>query len=99
MNYQATGSGGGTKQIAEKTTDFGASDEPLTIEKLNKVCLIRFPAVISGVVPIVNINGIKENQLILTPEITAGIFAGKITNWSDPAIKNINKALPFQTPR
>lgn len=91
VNYQAIGSGGGIKQITEKTVDFGASDEPLSIEELNKQGLVQFPAVIGGVVLIINLEGVEKNELILSPDLLSDIFRGKITKWSDPAIKNLNK--------
>lgn len=91
VNYQSIGSGGGIKQITEKTVDFGATDEPLSIEELNKQGLIQFPAVIGGVVLVFNIDGVKADELLLTADLVADIFSGKITKWSDPAIKNMNK--------
>lgn len=91
VNYQAIGSGGGIKQITEKTVDFGASDEPLSIEELNKQGLLQFPAVIGGVVLIINIEGVKKDELTLNSDLISDIFRGKITKWSDPAIKNLNK--------
>src|SRR6184192_1305904 len=36
INYQSIGSGGGIKQIIEKTVDFGASDAPMTNEEMAK---------------------------------------------------------------
>ena len=66
INYQSIGSGGGIKQIKSKTVDFGASDMPLTDEDLAKDGLIQFPTVIGGVVPVVNITGIKPGQIKLT---------------------------------
>ena len=58
MNYQSIGSGGGIAQIKAKTVDFGASDMPLKPEELQAAGLIQFPAIIGGVVPVVNIEGI-----------------------------------------
>src|SRR5712691_5995065 len=58
VNYQSIGSGGGIKQITAKTVDFGASDAPLSIEKLNEIGLTQFPMVMGGVVPVVNLEGI-----------------------------------------
>ena len=63
LNYQSIGSGGGQRQITERTVDFGASDAPLEPTKLDELKLYQFPAVIGGVVPVVNIPGIKAGQL------------------------------------
>ena len=93
LNYQSIGSGGGIKQITNKTVDFGASDKPLTPEALEKAGLIQFPAVVGGVVPVVNIPGIADGQLRLTGEVLADIFLKKITKWNDPAIKSLNPSL------
>lgn len=90
MNYQSIGSGGGIKQITAKTVDFGASDAPLTVEKLNEIGLIQFPAVMGGVVPVVNIGGIKPGELKLTGQLLADIYLGKIAKWDDQAIKQLN---------
>src|SRR5512135_2518748 len=65
LNYQSIGSGGGIRQITERTVDFGASDAPLRPEQLNKDRLLQFPAVIGGVVPVVNLPGVKDGQLKL----------------------------------
>ncbi len=43
LNYQSIGSGGGIKQIQNKTVDFGASDMPLKPEELDKDGLLQFP--------------------------------------------------------
>lgn len=90
MNYQAIGSGGGIKQIEAKTVDFGATDDPLSIEEVNKRGYYQFPVVIGGVVPVVNIKGIEPGQLVLDGKTLADIFQGKINNWNDPAIKKLN---------
>ena len=93
MNYQSIGSGGGIKQIQAKTVDFGASDKPLTLEELNKSGLMQFPAVIGGVVPIVNIEGVKPGEMKLTGPVLADIFLGKIKSWGDKAITDLNPTL------
>ena len=90
LNYQSIGSGGGIKQIKSKTVDFGASDMPLKKDELEKEGLVQFPAIIGGVVPVVNIAGIKPGQLKFTPEVLADIYLGKITKWDDPAIVKLN---------
>lgn len=93
VNYQGIGSGGGIRQVTARTVDFGASDEPLSHEKVVKNNFLQFPALIGGVVLIVNIDGIKENQLILSPDVISDIFAGKITKWNDEKILKHNKDL------
>ena len=93
MNYQSIGSGGGIKQITAKTVDFGASDMPLKPEVLAKDGLVQFPTVMGGVVPVVNIAGIKAGEMKLTGKVLADIYLGKIKKWSDPAIAEINKGL------
>jgi len=93
INYQSIGSGGGIAQIRAKTVDFGASDAPLEKGELESDGLIQFPMVMGGVIPVVNIMGIKPGDLRLTPEVLAGIYLGEITNWSDPKIKEINPSL------
>jgi phosphate transport system substrate-binding protein len=90
VNYQSIGSGGGIKQIKAKTVDFGASDAPLTDEELAKDGLIQFPMVIGGVVPVVNIAGIKPGQLKLTGELLGNIYLGKVTKWNDASITALN---------
>jgi phosphate transport system substrate-binding protein len=90
LNYQSIGSGGGIKQITERTVDFGASDKPLKPEELAKANLLQFPAVIGGVVPVVNIQGIKAGELRLDPETVCKIYMGEITKWNDPKIKGLN---------
>jgi phosphate transport system substrate-binding protein len=96
VNYQSIGSGGGIKQIDSKTVDFGASDMPLTDEVLKTKGQIQFPTVIGGVVPVLNVAGIKPGQLKLTGTLLADIFLGKVARWNDPAIKALNPdvALP-----
>lgn len=93
INYQSIGSGGGIAQIKAKTVDFGASDAPLKEEELKESGLIQFPMIIGGVVPVVNLKGIKPGELKLTPQLLSNIFLGKITKWNDQAIKQVNPGL------
>ena len=77
MNYQSIGSGGGIKQIQNKTVDFGASDMPLKPEELEKDGLTQFPTVIGGDVPVFNVKEIKSGELKLTGAVIADIFLGR----------------------
>ncbi|QEZ47133.1 phosphate ABC transporter substrate-binding protein PstS [Cupriavidus oxalaticus] len=90
VNYQSIGSSGGIKQIGAKTVDFGASDAPLKDEELNKQGLVQFPTVIGGVVPVINLQGVKPGELTITGDVLANIYLGKIKKWDDPAIKALN---------
>ncbi|QWE23423.1 phosphate ABC transporter substrate-binding protein PstS [Polynucleobacter sp. AP-Jannik-300A-C4] len=83
LNYQSIGSSGGVKQIKAKTVDFGASDNPVKFEDLEKEGLVQFPAIIGGVVPVINVEGVKPYELKLSPDTLADIFQGVITNWND----------------
>jgi len=93
LNYQSIGSGGGIKQIKAKTVDFGASDKPLKVEELNNAGLMQFPMVMGGVVPVLNVKGIKPGELKLNGKVLADIYLGKITEWNDKAIASLNKGL------
>ncbi len=97
LNYQSIGSGGGIKQIKAKTVDFGASDMPLKAEDLEKDGLVQFPAIMGGVVPVVNILGVKPGQLKLTGKVIADIYMGKITRWVAPEIASLNPGVKLPT--
>lgn len=90
LNYQSVGSGAGIKQIKAKTVDFGASDMPLPAKDLNDAGLFQFPAVMGGVVPIVNLPGVGPGQVKLTGAVLADIFMGKITKWNAQPIAALN---------
>jgi len=90
LNYQSIGSSGGIKQIKAKTVDFGASDNPVKFEDLQADGLVQFPAIIGGVVPIINLDGIKPGQIRLDGQTLADIFQGKITNFNDKRIADLN---------
>ncbi|MES2496661.1 MAG: phosphate ABC transporter substrate-binding protein PstS [Pseudomonadota bacterium] len=93
LNYQAIGSGGGIKQIKAKTVDFGASDKPLKPAELAASGLYQFPTVMGGVVPIVNLPGIKPGQIKLTGALLGEIFMGNIRKWNDPRIAGLNRGV------
>ena len=90
LNYQSIGSGGGIKQIKANTVTFGASDMPLKPEDLKESGLVQFPTVIGGVVPVVNLEGVKPGELALDGPTLAKIFLGEIKTWDDPAIEKLN---------
>src|SRR3954469_4823990 len=90
LNYQSIGSGGGIKQIQAKTVPFGATDMPLKAEELQKAGLVQFPTVLGGVVPVVNIEGMKQGDVTLDGPTLAKIFMGEIKTWNDPAIAKLN---------
>ena len=98
LNYQSIGSGGGIKQIEAKTVTFGASDAPLPGDELSKNGLVQFPMVMGGIVPVVNLAGIKAGDLVIDGPTLANIFLGNIKTWDDPAIKKLNPSakLPSQ---
>jgi phosphate transport system substrate-binding protein len=93
LNYQSIGSGGGIKQIQAKTVTFGASDMPLKAEQLDKDGMIQFPTVMGGVVPVVNIEGVKPGDLVIDGPTLANIYLGKIKTWNDPAITKLNPSV------
>jgi phosphate transport system substrate-binding protein len=95
INYQSIGSGGGIKQIQAKTVDFGASDMPLKPEDLEKSGMMQFPTVIGGIVPVVNLPGLKPGELKLTGAVLADIYLGKVVKWTDPEIQKLNPSIKF----
>src|SRR5471030_2682291 len=90
LNYQSVGSGAGIKQIKAKTVDFGASDMPLKAEELDAEGLMQFPAIMGGVVAVVNLDGVTPGQLKLTGPVIADIYLGKVTKWNAPEIVALN---------
>jgi phosphate transport system substrate-binding protein len=93
VNYQSIGSGAGIKQIQAKTVTFGATDAPLKVEQLEKDGLAQWPMVMGGIVPVVNVEGVKAGDMALDGPTLADIYAGKITKWDDAAIKKLNPKL------
>ena len=93
LNYQSIGSGGGIKQITARTVTFGASDKPLNKDELAKGGnLMQWPMVMGGIVPVINVEGVAANELVLDGPTLAKIFLGEIKTWDDAAIKKLNPA-------
>jgi len=90
LNYQSIGSGAGIKQIKAKTVTFGATDAPLKPEELDAAGLEQWPMVMGGIVPVVNLDGVKSGDLVIDGPTLAKIYIGAITKWNDPAIKVLN---------
>jgi phosphate transport system substrate-binding protein len=97
LNYQSIGSGAGIKQIQAKTVTFGATDAPLKPEQLEKDGLVQWPMVMGAIVPVVNLEGVKPGELVLSGELLGDIYLGKITKWNDPAIAKLNQKLKLPT--
>jgi phosphate transport system substrate-binding protein len=93
LNYQSIGSGGGIKQIQNKTVAFGATDMPLTSADVAKNGFVQFPVINGAVVPAINLPGIKAGELTLDGPTLANIYLGKITKWNDPAIAKLNPSV------
>lgn len=93
VNYQAIGSGAGIAQIKAGTVSFGASDAPLSSEDLRTAGLAQFPIVIGGIVPVLNLQGVKAEQIRLTGSVLADVFLGEIKSWNDRAIAQLNPGM------
>ena len=90
VNYQSIGSGGGIKQIKAGTVTFGASDAPLMEKDLNESGLVQWPMVMGGIVPVVNLEGIKAGEITLDGPTLAEIYLGTVKTWNDAAITKLN---------
>jgi phosphate transport system substrate-binding protein len=90
LNYQSVGSAGGLKQIQAKLVVFGATDMPLKGPELAQDGLVQFPSALGGVLPVVNIEGIRAGDLMLDGPTMAKIFLGEIKSWNDAAIQKLN---------
>jgi len=93
IGYQAVGSSIGVGLIKKAAVDFGATDMPLDPGELEKLGMMQFPIVIGGVVPVVNIEGVKPGGIHFTGQVLADIYLGKLRSWSEPAIQAINPDL------
>ncbi len=94
INYQSIGSGGGIRQITERTVDFGASDAPMTNDELAKAPapLLHVPTTLGAVTVSYNLPDLKQ-PLKLSADVVAGIFLGEITKWNDPKVVSLNQGI------
>jgi phosphate transport system substrate-binding protein len=90
LNYQSIGSGAGIKQIKAKTVTFGATDAPLKPKDLEEAGLEQWPMVMGGIVAVVNLDGVKSDELVIDGKTLADIYMGKIAKWNDPALAALN---------
>ena len=93
VNYQGVGSGAGIQQLTAGTVDFAGSDVAMTAAEQSAAeakdgPVLHIPWSAGGIAVEYNVSGVTD--LKLTPEAVAGIFAGKITKWDDPAIASAN---------
>lgn len=95
VGYQAVGSSAGVARMKEAVVEFGATDRPLKPQELDALGLGQFPIVFGGVVPVFNLDGIGPGGLKFTGAVLADIYLGKITKWSDPALKALNPGAPL----
>ncbi len=93
VNYQAIGSGGGIRQLINKTVDFGGSDAVMSPEDLQAAAsaVLHIPIVAGAVVVTYNMAG--NPDIKLTPDVIADIFLGKIRKWNDPRIVSANAGI------
>ena len=90
VNYQAIGSGGGIRQLINKTVDFGGSDAIMSEKDLTEASapILHIPTCAGAVVLTYNLAG--DPQLKFTSDVIADIFLGKISKWNDRRISDIN---------
>jgi phosphate transport system substrate-binding protein len=90
VHYRPTSSGDGLNQLQARAVHFGGSDSPLPPAELVKRNLMQVPMLVGGIVPVVNLPGIANKRLQLTGEVLAGVMSGKVQQWNDPAIVELN---------
>lgn len=93
LTYVAVGSVSGKTQLAAKTTDFAGVEIPLTAEQQTAEGVVMFPVLVTGITPVVNVSGVKKNELKLSSALLADIYLGKIKKWNDTAIQKLNPSL------
>ena len=96
VNYQGIGSGGGIRQVTERTVDFGGSDKMLSPEELKKRRLYQFPAIIGSIVVVYNLPGVGDTELKLSNRSVCDIFMGKVKYWDNPEIKKDNPGVELK---
>lgn len=93
VDYEPVGSLAGIMRLDQPETDFAATDAPLPSDELKKHGYAQFPIVMGGIVVVANLDGVGAGALRLSGPVLADIYLGKVTTWSDPAIKALNPGL------
>lgn len=93
FEYDPAGTTKGIEALTKGNAAFVAANRPLSASRVEADRLIQFPMVMGGVVPVVQISGVAPGQLRLTGPVLADIFMGKITRWTDPAIRRLNPSV------
>ncbi|MEN9918101.1 MAG: phosphate transporter substrate-binding protein PstS [Bacteroidota bacterium] len=93
VTYGAVGSGGGIRNLKDRTVDFGATDVYLSDKELKQIDaeVLHIPTALGAVVLSYNLRSITN--LRLTSELISDIYRGKITNWNDAKLKAVNPTL------
>ena len=99
IRYEAIGSGAGLERMERGELDFGATDVPLAAAELQRLGLVQFPAIVGGVVPVLNLGGIKPDGLRLSGAVLADIYLGRIAKWNDPALARLNPGIDLPSSR
>jgi phosphate transport system substrate-binding protein len=99
LEYEPVGSLAGMLRLTSGAVDFGVSDMPLQSDELRKVGLGQFPIVVGGIVVAINIDGVRPGELKLTGPLLADIFLGKVSVWSDAAIRSLNPTVKLPDTR
>ena len=92
INYQSIGSGGGIRQLLDRTVDFGASEAPATADELARAkggAVLQIPLVAGAVAIVYNLPGVTAS-LHLTGDVVADLFLGKVTRWNDARLVALN---------
>jgi phosphate transport system substrate-binding protein len=97
IDYDPSGSGAGRETFLEGASDFAGSDRAFNDEEIAAggfakcaadSSIVELPLYVSPIAVIFNLEGVDE--LNLDAATIAGIFAGTITTWNDPAIAALN---------
>jgi phosphate transport system substrate-binding protein len=92
ISTATSSSGQGITSAAAGTTDIGTSDAYLSPADVTKYAnLVNIPLAVAALMVIYHVPGVSPStHLKLNGTVLARIFAGQVTTWNDPAIKNLN---------
>jgi phosphate transport system substrate-binding protein len=100
LNYQSIGSGGGIRQFIEQTIMFGMTEAFLNDEVMGEISqatggkAFNLPITLADVVATYNLPGIDKG-LVFTGDLLVAIFMGRINNWNNPRIAELNPGITF----